>query len=345
MSTTVLSPQSTSAPQDELLNPNSTTSNDHHVDYVAKSTEPEIINQDGALPPVKPLTTIKSLPNLSISILPLSTPYLPSFRRLIALLLPIRYPDAFFNDPLTNPNLAPLTRLAIYTPPSPASSYPAANKRKRPSHQASESSQRPSPTIENQSRSRGFETTASTEKSKTQQSLASTVVGAIRCRLEPTLTIPLVSLPLSKATQLSQRSRTKQEEPHYNIYIQALGVLAPYRGQGLATTLLESTIASVVEYVRSGRCGSQCEHKEGGMSWKDGEGKIHIQSEQNKGDQEEYGGVIENIYAHVWEANEDALEWYVKRGFVLEGGVIEGYYRKLKPHGARIVRRPVKMTA
>lgn len=45
------------------------------------------------------------------------------------------------------------------------------------------------------------------------------------------------------------------------------------------------------------------------------------------------------MYAHVWEANTDALEWYEKRGFEVEKGVVEGYYRKLRPTGARIVRR------
>ena len=37
----------------------------------------------------------------------------------------------------------------------------------------------------------------------------------------------------------------------------------------------------------------------------------------------------------------EAVEWYVKRGFVVEGSVVEGYYRKLRPSGARVVRRKV----
>lgn len=46
------------------------------------------------------------------------------------------------------------------------------------------------------------------------------------------------------------------------------------------------------------------------------------------------------VYAHVWEANEEALEWYVRRGFEVQG-VVEGYYTKLRPGGARVVRRRV----
>lgn len=99
-------------------------------------------------------------------------------------------------------------------------------------------------------------------------------VGWIRCRLEP--------FP-------------NPENPVYQqVYIQALGVLAPYRGMGLATALLDAIISS-----RSG---------------------------------------ARSIYAHVWETNEDALEWYDKRGFqrVL---LVPQYYRRLTPSGAWIVRK------
>lgn len=50
---------------------------------------------------------------------------------------------------------------------------------------------------------------------------------------------------------------------------------------------------------------------------------------------------MKEIYAHVWEANEEALEWYLKRGFEVGGEVVEGYYRKLRPSGARVVMRRV----
>ena len=47
------------------------------------------------------------------------------------------------------------------------------------------------------------------------------------------------------------------------------------------------------------------------------------------------------VYAHVWEANAEGLDWYIKRGFTVEDGVVEGYYRRLKPDGARVVRRTI----
>jgi ribosomal protein S18 acetylase RimI-like enzyme len=50
----------------------------------------------------------------------------------------------------------------------------------------------------------------------------------------------------------------------------------------------------------------------------------------------EYG--VRCITAHVWEANDEGLEWYKKRGFEIIGKE-PGYYRKLKPQGAVLVRR------
>lgn len=44
------------------------------------------------------------------------------------------------------------------------------------------------------------------------------------------------------------------------------------------------------------------------------------------------------VTAHVWEANEEGLEWYKKRNFETLGKENE-YYRKLRPQGAFLVRK------
>lgn len=44
------------------------------------------------------------------------------------------------------------------------------------------------------------------------------------------------------------------------------------------------------------------------------------------------------VTAHVWEANEEGLEWYKKRGFEIIGRE-DVYYHKLKPPGAILVRK------
>lgn len=49
---------------------------------------------------------------------------------------------------------------------------------------------------------------------------------------------------------------------------------------------------------------------------------------------------VDAVGAHVWEASEDAREWYKKRGF-RETHREEGYYRKLNPQGAWVLRREI----
>lgn len=55
----------------------------------------------------------------------------------------------------------------------------------------------------------------------------------------------------------------------------------------------------------------------------------------------DYG--ISSIGAHVWEANDEGLEWYRKRGF-REVGRESVYYRRLDPQGAVVMQRDVSVT-
>ena len=56
---------------------------------------------------------------------------------------------------------------------------------------------------------------------------------------------------------------------------------------------------------------------------------------------EDYG--ISSIGAHVWEANQEGLEWYRKRGF-REVNRESGYYRRLDPQGAVVMQREVAVS-
>lgn len=86
-------------------------------------------------------------------------------------------------------------------------------------------------------------------------------IGWIRCRLDP---FPEPTSPPSNT------------KPIYNqIYIQALCLLAPHRGCGVATALLDTILRP--KLLR--------DHD------------------------------VECVYAHVWETNLDALAWYERRGF------------------------------
>lgn len=111
---------------------------------------------------------------------------------------------------------------------------------------------------------------------------ADKVVGWIRCRREPLQNV--------------------ENEKQCQLYIQAIGILAPYRSLGLASALLSSVIDAATRQNYS----------------------------------------YSSVYAHVWEANIDALDWYSKRGFrqiILQ----PGYYRRLRPSGAWIVRKELSL--
>lgn len=131
------------------------------------------------------------------------------------------------------------------------------------------------------------------------------VVAGIQARVEPAgLPVPLDSSSQASSSLLSPSEKEKPQPPEetQNLYILTLALLAPYRGLGIATALLSFLLALALSHHSS----------------------------------------IRSVYAHVWEANTNALEWYVRRGFTVEG-LVTSYYRRLKPSGARLVRRAVRI--
>ncbi|MCJ1289083.1 hypothetical protein MMC34_000615 [Xylographa carneopallida] len=200
-----------------------------------------------------------------VTITPVTAGVLPSFRRAISLILPIRYPNGFYTSILTDSAASSLARAAIWYDRSRAS-----KRRREDTHISTQQpAQQPA-------------------KDQLPNNLLEDgeLVGAIRCRLEP---VPTPPSPGGSPT-------TEQQ-----LYIQALALLSPYRGHGIATHLLETVITEAL--------------------------RMHAD--------------VTGVYAHVWEANEEGLEWYKRRGFVVEEPVIQGYYRRLKPDGARIVRKGI----
>ena len=186
----------------------------------------------------------------NVHIGPVSSATLPSYRRLITLLLPIRYPDKFYKDSIADTSESSLARVALWREGhAPKSSYKLGS------------------------------TAISYERDLADRK----VIGGIQCRVEDNPLVPAGERQL---------------------YIQTIGVLAPYRQLGIATQLLEDIVVTVIKYHEN----------------------------------------VTSIYAHVWEANTDALEWYRQRGFSVESEVIEGYYRRLKPSGARVVRRRITIS-
>ncbi|KAJ5742777.1 uncharacterized protein N7511_011178 [Penicillium nucicola] len=126
------------------------------------------------------------------------------------------------------------------------------------------------------------------------------VIGGIRCRLE-------------RVHQLENSAQDPEIQGHgdTNLYIQTLHLLSPYRGHGVAASLLNTILFA---------------------SPPDSKTKENYRvSELVK----HYN--IRAVTAHVHEANEDAMNWYLARGFKVDGHV-DDYYRRLKPSGAKIVR-------
>ncbi|KAL2108377.1 hypothetical protein VUR80DRAFT_3906 [Thermomyces stellatus] len=110
------------------------------------------------------------------------------------------------------------------------------------------------------------------------------VVGGIVCRLEEVAGAALAPI----------------DEGYHVLYIQSLGVLAPYRGLGLASAALDQVLGAA---------------------------------------QRDPSIDVRYVYAHVWTKNEDGLSWYRARGFTCSDKPVEGYYFKLQPDSAWVVQR------
>ena len=215
----------------------------------------------------------------NVAIEPVTSATVPSFRRIIGLLLPIRYPDRFFTESVANTTSSSLARVAIWHEGAPLV------KRKRDN--ASSIVEVKAEDITSSQRA------SSIPKSVQQQDALSTVVGGIQCRIE--------QLPFHPAQPTSPNKADTLTETKSYCYIQTLALLSPYRSKGIAAALLEVIVTAL--------CREHC-----------------------------YAGTT-SLYAHVWEENEEALQWYVRRGFQVSKEVLKGYYRRLKPDGARVVWR------
>ncbi|KAK3310969.1 uncharacterized protein B0T15DRAFT_520004 [Chaetomium strumarium] len=135
------------------------------------------------------------------------------------------------------------------------------------------------------------------------------VVGGLICRLEPNLFVDPQGHPLPQSNPPSVPHNTANfafDTPYHAIYIQSLVLLSPYRSLGLAAAALEHIIASAALLPAA---GSSIDAR--------------------------------TIYAHVWTENEEGLKWYEARGFSRDAEPVKGYYFKLRPDTAWVVRRQI----
>lgn len=131
------------------------------------------------------------------------------------------------------------------------------------------------------------------------------VVGGIVCRLEPS---PFDQSTGAYSPDLARRAHARVSPPDSRVlYVQSLGVLAPYRGLGLAAAAVEGVFDAVRSVAADARGNGL------NIGW---------------------------VYAHVWTENHDALEWYARRGFERDIR-LENYYFKLQPGSAWVMKRRV----
>lgn len=110
---------------------------------------------------------------------------------------------------------------------------------------------------------------------------------------------------LEVSSDLKSLEGELQVEGIKDVYIQSLALLSPYRRKGLAREALRILIQLAIR------------HQE-----------LNIRS----------------FYAHVWTENKEALKWYLSQGFQREDHIISGYYRRLKPDTAFVLRRRLTPT-
>ncbi|KAM5448577.1 putative N-terminal methionine N(alpha)-acetyltransferase NatE [Microsporum audouinii] len=223
-----------------------------------------------------------STPHPHVTISQVKTAHVPSLMRITGLLLPVRYQNSFYTATITDPFISSVSRVALYHQHPLTNIYGAAHIT-----------------------AKGLSSSPSSPVSGTDK-----VIGGIRCRLEPA-TLPHPSS--TKATAL---------RPVVNLYIQTLHLLSPYRGNGIAASLLNSLI-----YAEDSGSSKDMSQSNGGRR----------ESSRRVSNMVKHYN-IRTVTAHVHETNEDALSWYAARGFTVEDNVLEGYYRRLTPGGARVVK-------
>ncbi|KAI4245007.1 MAG: hypothetical protein LQ352_006651 [Teloschistes flavicans] len=228
-------------------------------------------------------TNAQNSENRNVTVEPIDYHTLPYFRRIIGLLLPIRYPDKFFAESVQDISSRSLARVAVWRE----------NARRRGTQDETASS---NPKISEPTHRKE----AAGSALGSHDADPGTVVGGIQCRIEYRLCDPSTPFDPASVSHLTPRPAPQVQETKY-CYIQTLALLSPYRSKGIATMLLESILATL------------CRES------------IY------------YGTTI--IYAHVWEMNDEALEWYKKRGFTVCEELVKDYYHRLKPAGARLVWR------
>ncbi|GAA5820644.1 hypothetical protein JCM11251_003091 [Rhodosporidiobolus azoricus] len=155
-------------------------------------------------------------------------------------------------------------------------------------------------------------------------------------------------------------------EERYRLYVMTLGVLAPYRNQGLASKLVhhlltsassthsQPPLPSTASASSAAPAPSSTPTPSTSSSSKKGKGKAppppppqQKKADDNKAEEkkdeeepEPRRPVVESLYLHVHVGNEQGRRFWEKWGFEVKD-TVKDYYRKLEPRDAWLLERKV----
>ena len=266
-----------------------------------------IVSLDNPSAPRASSVSSKLDPRATLTLITKST--LPSFKRLTSTILPIRYPDTFYTS-LLGPETKTLAFGIVAT----------------------------------------WNSAVAADSLPTKSSSGGQLVGGISCRIEPLVgSKSLRDFP--EPTRNGEMRSLAEGNPHlahvstspHMLYVSTLSTLSPFRGFGIGSALLEAAISHGLELMRTinEELGSTP------VAGPYGNASLHASSPSFKSSISTQNNMttkelsLNYIYGHVWEANDEAAEWYGRRGFEV-GPLQSGYYRKLEPGGARIVSKAIR---
>ncbi|GAA5921655.1 hypothetical protein JCM3775_001748 [Rhodotorula graminis] len=194
-------------------------------------------------------------------------------------------------------------------------------------------------------------------------------VGVVVCRLELSdAATPKTLAEAAAATKVKEvdgadKDKAKAGSPaadngkSYKLYIMTLGVLAPYRHQGLGSKLIHHVLTSAAAThvppkpkkpvskpapAPPATNGSSAKGKKGAappppvLAKKDDKKKDDEDEEEEKPRPK-----VDSVYLHVQVGNDDARRFWEKWGFQVKDTVAD-YYRKIEPRDAWLLERTVE---
>jgi ribosomal protein S18 acetylase RimI-like enzyme len=131
----------------------------------------------------------------------------------------------------------------------------------------------------------------------------------------------------------------RSENGETSLYIATLGILAPYRRQGLATRLFEHVLSAALSPPVPPLPPAFNPKPAATTTTPNTKGK------EKEGKKDETPKIIprpERLELHVQTSNEDALAFWKEREFEVKGEPLQDYYKRLEPKTAFVLERRLK---